>query len=117
MSPSRIPTVCVVVSSNAEQYRVVDVTGAPNGSSIRERILSKLRIPDDRHANFSIYQSEIGCFGMGSALTNTRLFELCRDYGDSSGSLKFFVSTYPDRPSSQVDQVVFSPTYYSNGLY
>jgi hypothetical protein len=38
----RLPTVCVVVSSNAEQYRIVDISGAPNGSFIRERILSKV---------------------------------------------------------------------------
>lgn len=46
-----LPTTRIIVSSNAEQYRVVEITGAPNGSYIRERILSKvsafnrLRIP------------------------------------------------------------------------
>lgn len=40
---TRLPAGCVVVSSNAEQYRIVDVSGAPDGSCIRERILSKVR--------------------------------------------------------------------------
>ncbi|KAF8228519.1 hypothetical protein L208DRAFT_1290991 [Tricholoma matsutake] len=105
---TRLPTVCVVVSSNAEQYRVVDISGARNGSFIRERILSKLCIPDDAHPNFSIYQSEIGCFAIGDALSNASLFELCRDYGDASGSLKLFASTSPDRPPPP-DQAGASP--------
>ncbi|KAF8876939.1 hypothetical protein BD779DRAFT_1677552 [Infundibulicybe gibba] len=68
------------------------------GSAIRERIFSKLDIPDERQAHFSIYQAEIGTFAIGGALTNAVLFQLCREYGDPSGSLKFFVSTFPDRP-------------------
>ncbi|KAF8151835.1 hypothetical protein K438DRAFT_2026984 [Mycena galopus ATCC 62051] len=42
--------------------------------------------------------SEVGVFAIGGALTDSRLFELCQEQGDSSGSLKFFVSTAPDRP-------------------
>ncbi|KAJ6607711.1 hypothetical protein B0H10DRAFT_544286 [Mycena sp. CBHHK59/15] len=93
-----LSTTRIIVSSNAEQYRVVEITGARNGASIRERIFSKLHIPDDRQSYFSVYQSEVGVFAIGGALTDTTLFELCQEYGDSSGSLKFFVSTSPDRP-------------------
>lgn len=90
---------------------MVDISGASSGLSIRERLLAKLCIPDESQPSFSIYQSEIGSYALGSALTDTRLFELCRDYGDPSGSLKFFVSPYPDRPAPQA-QVSYSPTYY-----
>ncbi|RDB16458.1 hypothetical protein Hypma_002812 [Hypsizygus marmoreus] len=111
VAPPRLPSVSVVVSSNAEQYRMVDITGASSGMSIRERLLSKLCIPDESQPSYSIYLSEIGSFAIGGALTDVRLFELCRDYGDSSGSLKFFVSPYPDRPAP-LPQASYSPTYY-----
>lgn len=58
----------------------------------------QLSIPDERQSYFSVYQSEVGVFAIGGALTDSRLFELCQEYGDQSGSLKFFVSTAPDRP-------------------
>ncbi|KAJ7437452.1 hypothetical protein B0H11DRAFT_625759 [Mycena galericulata] len=93
-----LSTTRIIVSSNGEQYRVVEITGARSGASIRERIFSKLSIPDDRQSYFSVYQSEVGVFAIGGALTDSRLFELCQEHGDSSGSLKFFVSTAPDRP-------------------
>ncbi|KAJ7779003.1 hypothetical protein B0H16DRAFT_1500804 [Mycena metata] len=99
--PSRRPplsTTRIIVSPNGEQYHVVEITGARSGASIRERIFSKLSIPDDRHSYFSVYQSEVGVLAIGGALTDSRLFEVCQQYGDSSGSLKFFVSTAPDRP-------------------
>lgn len=101
-SPHRaltLPSICVVASTNGEQYRVVDVSSALTGSSIRERILSKMCIPDKSQSKFSIYPSEIGSYALGGALTDTHLFELCRDHGDPTGSLKFFVSPYPDRPA------------------
>ncbi|KAF7324558.1 hypothetical protein MKEN_00497100 [Mycena kentingensis (nom. inval.)] len=97
-------TTRIVISTNGEHYFVLEVTGARSGASIRERMFSKLAIPDDRHAYYSIYQSEVGQFGMGGALTDSRLFDLCHERGDASGSLKFFVSTAPDRPPSE-------PTY------
>ncbi|KAJ7176911.1 hypothetical protein C8R46DRAFT_1188608 [Mycena filopes] len=93
-----LSTTRIIVSSNGEQYRVVEITGARSGASIRERIFSKLSIPDDRQSYFSVYQSEVGVFAIGGALTDSRLFEVCQQYGDASGSLKFFVSTAPDRP-------------------
>ncbi|CAK5276744.1 unnamed protein product [Mycena citricolor] len=114
-----LPTTRVIVSSNGEQYCVVEVTGARSGASIRERIFSKLSIPDDRQPYFSVYQSEVGAFALGGALTDTRLFQLCQEYGDLSGSLKFFVSTAPDRPPPpQYDNFTHSgPVHYRPPLY
>ena len=34
----------------------------------------------------------MGAYAIGNALTDEKLFALCRDHGDSKGSLKFFVS-------------------------
>ncbi|PPQ80132.1 hypothetical protein CVT25_001431 [Psilocybe cyanescens] len=87
----------LVVSTDGEQYRVVDVSGAPDGNWIRRRILAKLTIPEHLHTHFFIYPSEAGTLALGGALSDRRLFSHCRDSGDPSGSLKFFVSTSPDR--------------------
>ncbi|KAL9709640.1 hypothetical protein Ac2012v2_007378 [Leucoagaricus gongylophorus] len=96
-------TIRIVVSCNGEQYRVVDITGAPNGTWVRERIFSKLNIPDDSQAAFLIFPSEIGSFALGDALSDNELFSLCQKHGDPSGGLKFFVSTEPDRPPLHYD--------------
>ncbi|KAF9265755.1 hypothetical protein L218DRAFT_942590 [Marasmius fiardii PR-910] len=103
MDRSVLPTIRIIVSSNAEQYRVVELTGSPDGSCIRERILAQLRIPDRLHSRYSIYQSEVGAYALGDALNDLTLFDLCRRYGDSSGSLRFFVSTSPHRPPTRME--------------
>ncbi|TFK67794.1 hypothetical protein BDN72DRAFT_842644 [Pluteus cervinus] len=103
-----LSVVRIVVSCNAEQYNVVDLTGAPNGSSVREQIFYKLGIPEDSQRYYSVYQSEIGSYAIGGALSNAVLFNVCQELGDPSGSLKFFVSTFPDRPPSQ-----YAPTTYN----
>ncbi|ESK94222.1 map kinase kinase kinase [Moniliophthora roreri MCA 2997] len=100
---SVLPTIRIIVSSNAEQYRVVELTGSPDGSCIRERILAQLRIPDSHQSRYSIYQSEVGAYALGAALNDTTLFDLCQQYGDSSGSLRFFVSTSPNRPPTRME--------------
>ncbi|KAF9555402.1 hypothetical protein CPC08DRAFT_134509 [Agrocybe pediades] len=92
-----LSTVRLVVSTDGEQYRVVDVSGFPDGSSIRKCIFSKLAIPEQNQHHFSIYPSEVGSLALGGALSDRRLFAYCRENGDPSGSLKFFVSTSPDR--------------------
>ncbi|KDR79317.1 hypothetical protein GALMADRAFT_243278 [Galerina marginata CBS 339.88] len=97
MPHSPLSVVRLVVSTDGEQYRVVDVSGAPDGSWIRRRILAKLSIPEQLHGQFSIYPSEVGSLALGGALSDRRLFSHCRESGDPSGSLKFFVSTSPDR--------------------
>jgi len=52
----------------------------------------QLNIRDDDQPSFSIYQTEMGAYAIGNALTDEKLFALCRNHGDSKGSLKFFVS-------------------------
>ncbi|KAF4566445.1 hypothetical protein EYR36_011871 [Pleurotus pulmonarius] len=93
------PAIRIVVSCDAERYFAVDITGARDASYIRGRIFDKLNIPDDEQSHYSIFQSEIGTFGIGAALSDDMLINLCRQYGDPSGSLKFFVSPYHDKPS------------------
>ncbi|KAK0451300.1 uncharacterized protein EV420DRAFT_1750078 [Desarmillaria tabescens] len=107
-----LPTVRIIVTSNAERYQVVEITGATNGSSIRERILSKLCIPDDRYSWFRVYQAQVGTYAIGSALSDAMLFEICLQQGDPSGSLAFFVSTAPDRPPKTAE-----PDYSDTYLY
>ncbi|KAJ3854146.1 hypothetical protein EV368DRAFT_63529 [Lentinula lateritia] len=87
----------IIVSSNAEQYRVVEITGAPNGSFIRERILSKMCVPDNSFSRYSIYQSEIGVYALGGALSDSGLFDICLQYGDPSGSLRRYYRTGNER--------------------
>ncbi|KAF9500312.1 hypothetical protein BDN71DRAFT_1427554 [Pleurotus eryngii] len=93
------PAIRIVVSCDAERYFAVDITGARDASYIRGCIFNKLNIPEDEQSHYSIFQSEIGTFGIGAALSDDMLINLCRQYGDPSGSLKFFVSPYHDKPS------------------
>ena len=51
---------------------------------------------EEEQAQFSIFQTEIGRiesedYHLGKALTDEKLFTICRDHGDSKGSLKFFI--------------------------
>ncbi|TFK41254.1 hypothetical protein BDQ12DRAFT_432162 [Crucibulum laeve] len=85
--------VLIVVTADSERYVTVDVSGAKNAAFIRECILTKLNIfNDDETSTFAIYRTEIGTYAIGEALTDDQLFSLCRDQGDSRGSLKFMVS-------------------------
>ncbi|KAF8962094.1 hypothetical protein BDZ97DRAFT_1157587 [Flammula alnicola] len=110
MPQQPLSVVRLVVSTDGEQYRVVDVSGAPDGTWIRRHILLKLSIPEQLHGQFSIYPSEVGSYALGGALSDRRLFSHCRETGDPSGSLKFFVSTSPDRPLPS------DPSFTSQGL-
>ncbi|KAJ4469896.1 hypothetical protein J3R30DRAFT_3409355 [Lentinula aciculospora] len=62
--------------------------------------------------------SEIGAYALGGALSDSGLFELCLQFGDPSGSLRFFVSTAPNRPPTRnepdypVDNNHHSSRYY-----
>ena len=40
------PVLRVFVTCNAEQYRVIDISGAQDGARIRERIFTKVCVPD-----------------------------------------------------------------------
>ncbi|RDB28565.1 MAP kinase kinase kinase mkh1 [Hypsizygus marmoreus] len=84
--------VLIVVTTDSDWYVTVDISGARNAAVVRECIFNKLNIYDDEQLRFSIYQTEMGAYAIGDALTDEKLFALCRDHGDSKGSLKFFVS-------------------------
>ena len=86
----------------------------------------QLSIPETMHGRFSIYPSEIGSLALGGALCDRRLFSHCRETGDPSGSLKFFVSTSPNQPrrsnpgstsqSFPVGEKLIIPTRFANHL-
>ncbi|KAJ8083942.1 mitogen-activated protein kinase kinase kinase [Marasmius tenuissimus] len=83
----------ILVTSDSSLYANVEITGAPSAAFIREKIFTALNIFDaEEQARYSIYRTEIGQYAIGDALTDDRLFELCRASGDSKGSLKLLVS-------------------------
>ncbi|KAJ3918295.1 MAP kinase [Lentinula edodes] len=98
--PATSPTVSIpderiliLVTADSERYVNVEITGARNPAFIRECVFTKLNIYDEEdQARFSIYQTEIGAYATSEALTDERLFELCRKLGDAKGSLKLLVS-------------------------
>jgi hypothetical protein len=62
-------------------------------------ICLKLLIPEQLFPQYSIYPSEVGSYAIGGALSDRRLFALCRESGNPSGDLKFYVSESPDQLS------------------
>ncbi|KAH9846833.1 hypothetical protein C2E23DRAFT_542672 [Lenzites betulinus] len=89
---SPMEKVIVLVTTDAENLQVVDITGAMTPAFIRERIFTKLQISDEDQATYSIYRTEVGQFAIGEALTDEELFDLYRQRGDHSGNLKLLVS-------------------------
>ncbi|GMK59258.1 hypothetical protein CspeluHIS016_0702730 [Cutaneotrichosporon spelunceum] len=79
-------------TTDNEQFVVVDITGIHTSEGIRERLFSKLRFRDEDHQMLSIYQTDIGEQPNQTALTNQGLLQLCMQYGDANGSLKFLVT-------------------------
>ncbi|CAE6446832.1 unnamed protein product [Rhizoctonia solani] len=102
--PGRI---IVSVTSDAENFVVVDVTQT-NSETIRERILSKLHIPDDLHASFAIYRTELGGLTIGSALNDNSLLIECQHFGDDKGTLKFLAQR-SDAPLDSPDADIPAP--------
>ncbi|KAJ4486026.1 MAP kinase [Lentinula aciculospora] len=98
--PATSPTVStsderilILVTTDSERYVNIEITGAKDPAYIRECVFSKLNIYDEEdQARFSIYQTEIGAYAISEALTDERLFELCKTLGDAKGSLKLLVS-------------------------
>ncbi|KAF8807311.1 Pkinase-domain-containing protein [Phlegmacium glaucopus] len=83
----------IMATVDSERYVTVELNSTRTAAQIRELILSRLNIYNDDEQNpFAIYQTEIGSYAIGDALTNDALLVLCRDQGDSKGTLKFFVS-------------------------
>ncbi|KAJ7786224.1 MAP kinase [Mycena metata] len=93
IDPPVADRVLILVTADSERYVNVDISGATNPAFIRECVFTKLNIFDEEdQAHFSIYRTEIGSFAIGDALSDDRLFDLCRDVGDDKGSLKLLVS-------------------------
>ncbi|KAL0575829.1 mitogen-activated protein kinase kinase kinase, partial [Marasmius crinis-equi] len=83
----------ILVTADSSLYANVEITGATNAAFIREKIFTALNIFNDEDQSlFSIYRTEIGQYAIGDALTDDRLYEICRASGDSKGSLKLLVS-------------------------
>ncbi|QRW27219.1 STE/STE11 kinase [Rhizoctonia solani] len=72
--------IIVAVTHDAENYVVVDLTGHTDAQAIRERILSKLHIPDDLHSSIAIYRTELGGFAIGPALDDNQLLIDCQHF-------------------------------------
>ncbi|KAG9119097.1 hypothetical protein FRC07_006061, partial [Ceratobasidium sp. 392] len=102
--PQRTPSkrIILAVTHDAENYVVVAITSHMDAQAIRERILSKLHIPDDLHPSFAIYRTELGGFAIGGALDNNQLLIECEHFGDDRGSLKFLAQS-ADAPTDDLD--------------
>ncbi|KAG6902946.1 hypothetical protein C0995_009338 [Termitomyces sp. Mi166 len=101
-SPISSHRILVVVTVDAERYTPVDLADVlDHGAVIRTRILNKLGIWDgEDQARALIFETEIGSLHIGQPLTDQSLAVLCRERGDSRGSLAFIVDRGlpPTRP-------------------
>ncbi|KAG8884245.1 hypothetical protein FRB97_004750 [Tulasnella sp. 331] len=88
----------ITATADAEYYAIVDITGATDAAFIRERIFSKLRIPDEEHHCYSIYRTEFGEAALGDPVTDDQLMIYCAEWADGKGTLKFLVQRKPDAP-------------------
>lgn len=91
------------VTTDNEQFAVVDITGLSSSEGIRERIFSRvswfiwkdltlqLRFRDNDHPSLSIYRTDIGEQPDSLPLTYQALQHLCQTQGDSRATLKFLV--------------------------
>ncbi|KAG9105773.1 hypothetical protein FRC07_009102, partial [Ceratobasidium sp. 392] len=111
LPPQRTPSerIIVAVTHDTESYVVVDITKQTDAQAVRERILTKLHIPDDLHASFAIYRTELGGFTIGGALDDNQLLIDCQHFGDDRGSLKFLAQR-ADAPTDDLDIPIIPPS-------
>ncbi|KAF7799268.1 hypothetical protein EIP86_010500 [Pleurotus ostreatoroseus] len=83
--------VTFLVTRDAEHLVIVDISGARDPASIRERIYAKVLVYDDDHHLYSIYRTEIGKYAIGDALNDAQLWDLYQR-GDELGTIKLLVS-------------------------
>ncbi|KAG6867625.1 hypothetical protein C0993_000398 [Termitomyces sp. T159_Od127] len=98
VSPPADPNrVLVVVTLDAERYTRVDLADVlDHGAVIRTRILNKLGVwGAEERTRALIFETEIGSLQIGQPLTDRSLSALCRERGDSKGSLAFIVDCGP----------------------
>ncbi|KAF5391629.1 hypothetical protein D9757_002538 [Collybiopsis confluens] len=88
----------ILVTADSERYITVRITEAKTPTYITEWIFTKLRMYDkgDR-IRFLIYKTEIGAAkaAPAEAISEEKLFELCKTHGDAKGTLKFLVQPDP----------------------
>ncbi|KAG9017078.1 hypothetical protein FRB90_001857 [Tulasnella sp. 427] len=96
-----IDKVIITVTADAENHVIVDISGAKDADFIRERMFSKLRIPDDDHQNYQIYRTELGEAALGDPVTDNQLMIYCGQWADAKGTLKFLVQRNPGAPPPQ----------------
>ncbi|KAF9519776.1 hypothetical protein BS47DRAFT_1336478 [Hydnum rufescens UP504] len=81
----------------------VDLSGATDGASIRERILATLRIPDEDHDITKVYRTEIRDHRpIGDALGNDELLNICEENGDAQRALHFMLQSTSFPSSSAI---------------
>ncbi|CAE6441514.1 unnamed protein product [Rhizoctonia solani] len=83
--------VVVQVTQDTETYVLVDLTGSASAQAIRERILSKLEIPTDRHPSCGIYHIELGESATGATLDDQQLFSDFQILIRNKGRFQYFV--------------------------
>ncbi|KAG8915067.1 hypothetical protein FRC00_008208 [Tulasnella sp. 408] len=93
-------SVFITVTADAKNYFMVDVTGAKRATFIRERIFSKLSIPDDQRENYQIYRPEPGGATLGNPVTGNELMIYCEAWADAKGTLKFLIQHNATEPPS-----------------
>ncbi|KAG8711151.1 hypothetical protein FRC08_016249 [Ceratobasidium sp. 394] len=98
--------IIVTVTRDAETYFIANITGYTDAQSIRKRIFSQLRIPDNLHSTFALYRTELGALAIGSALDDSQLLVTCWQFGDEIGSLKFIAQSI----GSSTPKTNFPPT-------
>ncbi|CAL1695248.1 unnamed protein product [Somion occarium] len=138
------PSVNILVTSDADTMIRVDITGFRDAAFIREKIFARvsrnghdfiiiffltlfqLQVSDEDQPRHSIYRTEIGQFAIGEALTDDQLFELCRDQGDATGTIKLLVSpshAFVHEPAmepvvtSPIVNTIVPPVLPQHGLY
>ncbi|KAG8984000.1 hypothetical protein FRB93_006839 [Tulasnella sp. JGI-2019a] len=87
----------ITSAANPEYHLIVEITGATDTLAIRERIFSKLGIPDEERQAYSIYRAE---FGEREPIIDHDLTIYCASWSDSQGTLKLLVQQNPAAASA-----------------
>ncbi|KAL7419201.1 mitogen-activated protein kinase kinase kinase [Cryptotrichosporon argae] len=83
--------VLLQVTTDNDQFSLVDVTGVTTADGIRERIFSKLRFRDDDYATLSIFRTDFGEAPDPTPLSTSALTSLIQSMGDAKATLKLLV--------------------------
>ncbi|KAG8984001.1 hypothetical protein FRB94_013663 [Tulasnella sp. JGI-2019a] len=98
----------ITATADTEYYLIVEITGASDALAIRERIFSKLGIPEEEHQAYSIYRSG---FGETNPIIDQNLTMYSASWSDSEGTLKLLVQRNP-AAAPAVSASSFAPPRY-----